>query len=133
MENSKKAEGINRNTYAGKAVVACQTKARGVIGKENETFMLLNFMNLLLLNNKFANKGIFITDDNKEECYIKIIELGEESLINDLEQFINLKDEVKELEKMKEEYTAVINKLHSLQDPNDADAVNKVVEDYLRK
>ncbi len=130
---TKQIEGVDRNSYAGQAIVACQAKARGILGDENEAFRLLDFVNLMLLNNRFADKGIFITDTNKEECYIKIIELGEESLINDLEKFINLKDEIKVIEKKREEYLSIVEQLRSLPNANDVDAVNGIVESYLRR
>ena len=104
-----------------------------MMGDELVSFRLLDFVTLMLLNNKFASKGIFITDDNKEECYIKIIEMGNEDDINDLEKFINIKDEIKVLEKKKQEYLSIINQLQLLQNPDDEDAVNAIIEDYLRR
>lgn len=134
MNNKKlEIEGIDASTYAGKAAQAVKTKARGIFGDDMLTFNLINFVSIMLINNKFMNKGIFITDDNKEESYIKVIECGDESLINDLEKFITLKDEIKLLEQKKEEYTSIINKLRRLSDQNNEDAVNEIVEEYLRR
>jgi len=129
----KEVEGIDSKTYAGKAALAVKLKARGVFGDGLLTFNLIDFVTLMMLNNKFQSKGIVITDDNKEECYIKIIELGDESLINDLEKFIELKDKIKILENKKEEYTAIIHKLQKLTNHNDEEAVNGIVEEYLRR
>ena len=126
-------EGIAADTYAGQAVKACRIKARGIVGDELVSFKLIEFVNLMLLNNKFADKGIFITDDNKEECYIKIIESGDESLITDLETFINLRDEIKLLDAKKQEYQSIINKLRVLPDYNSEADVNAIVEEYLRR
>jgi hypothetical protein len=133
LSEYKEVEGIPASTYAGKAAKAVKTKARGILGDDLLIFKLVDFVSFMLLNNKFSNKGIFITDDNKEECYIKIIETGDESLINDLEQYITLKDEIREIEKNKSEYQEIIKKLQLLPDQNDEDAVNKIVEDYLRR
>jgi hypothetical protein len=131
--NKKEIEGIDRSTYAGKAAWAVKTKARGYFGDDLLTFKLIDFVSLMMLNNKFLSKGIAITDDNKEECYIKIIELNDESLIADLEKYITLKDEIKILEDKKEQYFDIINKLKRLPNQNDEDAVNLIVESYLRK
>jgi len=133
VEKVKKIAEIPEDSYAGKAVKACKIKARGMMGDELVSFRLLDFVTLMLLNNKFASKGIFITEDNKEECFIKIIELGNEEDINDLEKFINIRDEIKVLDKKKQEYQNIINQLQLIQDPNDEEAVNKVIEDYLRR
>ena len=89
--NYKEIEGIDAATYAGKAALAVKTKARGIFGDDLLTFYLIDFVSLMMINNKFASKGIFITDDNKEESYIKIIETGDDTLINDLEKYLALK------------------------------------------
>jgi len=129
----KEIEGIDATTYAGKAALAVKTKARGIFGDDLLTFHLIDFVSLMMINNKFASKGIFITDDNKEESYIKIIETGDDSLITDLEKYLALKDSIKKIESSKEEYFAVINKLQVLADSNDQDSVNRIVEEYLRR
>jgi hypothetical protein len=133
LSEYKEVEGISASTYAGKAAKAVKTKARGILGDDLLIFKLVDFVSFMLLNNKFSNKGIFITDDNKEECYIKVIESGDESLITDLEKYIGLKDDIKAIETSKAEYQAIIKKLQLLPDQNDEDAVNKIVEDYLRR
>jgi hypothetical protein len=126
-------EGLDASTYAGKAVLALKNKARGVMGDELLTFHIIDFASFMILNNKFAAKGIFITDENKEEDYIKVIESGDMSLIEDLETYINLRDKVQGIEAQKKEYTDIVNKLKVLEDANDTDAVNSVVEEYLRR
>ena len=55
------------------------------------------------------------------------------SLIEDLETYINLRDKVQGIEAQKKEYTDIVNKLKVLEDANDTDAVNSVVEEYLRR
>jgi hypothetical protein len=131
--NYEEIEGIDAGTYAGKAAKAVKTKVRGIMGDDLLIFKLLDFVSLLMINNKFLSKGIAITDDNKEECYIKIIELGDDTLITELERYITLKDEIKKIEADKQEYAEIINKLQLLADFNDTEAVNKIVEEYLRR
>lgn len=126
-------EGIDGSTYAGKAALAVKTKARGILGDDLLILKLLDLVSLMLLNNKFAGKGIFITEDNKEECYIKIIEQGDESLIQDLEKYITLADNVKNIESIKAEYQTIITKLKTLADYNNEQDVNAIIEDYLRR
>lgn len=133
MEKYKEVECIDSSTYAGKAANACKIKARGIIGDDLITFKLLDFISLMLINNKFLDRGIVITDKNKEESYIKIIETGDESLINDLETYLSLKDSIKLIQEQKNEYTSIIGKLQALSDYNDRDAVNSIVEEYLRR
>lgn len=129
----KEIENIDASTYAGKAANAIKTKARGIMGDDLLIFHLVDFVSLMLLQNKFANAGIFITDDNKEDCYIKIIESNNEDLIVDLEKYINLVDNIKLIELKKSEYEMIINKLQILDDYNNQEKVNEIVEEYLRR
>jgi hypothetical protein len=133
MTNYEEVEGIDASTYAGKAAKAVKTKVRGIMGDDLLSFTLIDFVSFMLLNNEFVSKGIVITDSNKEECYIKIIETGDENLINNLEKYLTLKDNIKEIEKNKNEYSSVISQLQMLTDYNDDNAVNAVIQDYLRR
>jgi hypothetical protein len=129
----EEVEGIDTNTYAGKAAVAVKTKVRGILGDDLLTFALLDFVTFMQLNNAFAAKGIFITEKNKEEKYIEIIETGDENLIQDLEQYIMLLDNIKLIQKKKDEYSEVISNLKHTQNYDDVQAVNAIVESYLRR
>jgi hypothetical protein len=132
-EKYREIEGINADTYAGKAIMALKNKARGVMGDDLLTFYMVDFASFMMLNNKFASKGIFITDENKEEEYIKVIESGDISLIEDLETYINLRDKIQLIESQKKEYTSLVNQLVILEDHDDRDSVNGIVEEYLRR
>lgn len=132
MDNiMRTVEGIDVDTYAGKAAMACKTKVRGIMGDDLLIFTLIDFVSFMNLNNKFANLGIFITDSNREESYIKIIETGIPSLIDDLETYINLKDSLAELEGKRIEYAGIIDKLRVL--PITDSEVNEAIRDYLKR
>lgn len=132
-EKYAEVEGINSNTYAGKAALAVKTKTKGILGDDLLIFTLVDFVSFSLIGNKFANRGIFVSGENKEESYIKIIETGDEALINDLEKYLGLIDDIKAIEGKKEEYSKIIKQLHMLRDYNDESAVNAIVESYLRR
>jgi hypothetical protein len=129
----REIEGINLESYAGKAALAVKTKARGIFGDDLLIFELLDLITFMLLNNKFANKGFFITDENKEEKYIEIIETCDEQLIEDLEKYIFLLDKIKILQNKKNEYDSIIDSLKYLNDYNDQSSVNNIIESYLRR
>lgn len=133
MSKRIEVEDIDATTYAGKAASACRTKVRGILNGDMLAFVIVDFVNFMLLHNKFLSKNVIITEDNKEECYIKIIEMGEESLIEDLEAYINLKDKIKNVETIREEYYGIVDQLRNLNDKNDKTAVNSIIEDYLRR
>jgi len=133
MTNYEEVEGIDTSTYAGKAAKAVKTKVRGIMGDDLLSFMLVDFVAFMMLNTEFASRGIFITDTNKEDCYIKIIESGDEGLINKLEKYLSLRDSIKKVEQYKADYSSVIEALQQLPDYNNVEAVNTIVENYLRR
>lgn len=133
MTNYEEVEGIDTSTYAGKAAKAVKTKVRGIMGDDLLSFMLVDFVAFMMLNTEFASRGIFITDSNKEDCYIKIIESGDEGLINKLEKYLSLRDSIKKVEQHKADYSSVIEALQLLPDYNSVEAVNTIVEEYLRR
>lgn len=129
----KEVEGINTDTYAGKAALAVKTKVKGILGEDLLMFTLIDFISFIQINNKFASNNIYITDQNKEEKYIEIIESGNERLIEDLEKYITLLDNIKEIQKKKDEYSKIIEQLQLLQNYDDVNTVNLIVEEYLRR
>lgn len=133
MLEYKEIEGIDAKTYAGKAALAVKTKARGILGDDLLIFSLIDFVNFMQINNVLASNGIFITEKNKEEKYIQIIESGNEELIEILEEYINLLDNIKVIQKKKNEYNKIIEDLRNLQNYDEIQAVNSIVESYLRR
>lgn len=126
-------EGINFDSYAGKAALAVKTKARGIFGDDLLIFELLDLITFMLLNNKLADKGFFITEENKEEKYIEIIETCDESLIEDLEKYIFLLDKIKIIQNKKNEYDNIIESLKYLSNYDDQESVHSIIEEYLRR
>jgi len=54
----------------------------------------IEILDFMMIFAKFAEKGIFIWGNEVEEKYLEILNSGEESLIQDLERFLELKDKV---------------------------------------
>jgi len=129
----KEVENIDAITYAGKAAAAVRVKARGIMGDDLLIFYLMDLVKFMILSNDFMSKGIFITEDNREECYIKIIEMGDESLIQKLEEYLNMKDSINVIIKKQEEYRKIITELQELEDKNNEKTINQIVEEYLRR
>lgn len=58
------------------------------------TIANLTYYEFTILNNELSDRGIFITDSNKEEKYIEILELEDDTLIDILERYLICKDEI---------------------------------------
>jgi hypothetical protein len=54
----------------------------------------LTLYSFIVLNNDLASAGYFITDKNREEMYINVLETGDETLIQKLEDYLNARDEI---------------------------------------
>jgi len=57
---------------------------------------IYKFVKLMLLNNQLADAGYFITDENREEKYLDIVNTGEATLISLLESYLEIRDSIKQ-------------------------------------
>lgn len=55
---------------------------------------LFSFVEFIMLNNYLLNKGYIITDENKYEKYLEIVESEDEELIKKLEEYLEIKEEI---------------------------------------
>lgn len=124
-------EGLPLNTYAGKAAAACRTKLRGIFGDSG--FVMLHLMDVvafMMLHDRLASKGYFITKDNRDEMYIKILETGEPELFDVLEKYIQYLDVMEDLQGKIDVYNGIIEQLRMNRD-SDQETINAIVKDYL--
>ncbi len=105
-------------------------KIRQLVTHEQANVSGLMMYQYININNILCDKGFFIHDNNKEEVYLKILETGDEDLIDRLEEYLNARDvisrssflenkyqkyflkmkEVQTIEDVKEQYTEFITK-----------------------
>ena len=127
----REIEGLPLNTYAGKAAAACRTKLRGVFGDSG--FVMLHLMDVvmfMMLHDKLASRGYFITSDNRDEMYIKILETGDPELFNILEKYIQYLDMMEALHSKVDEYNGIVDKLRMNRNA-DQETINDIVKEYL--
>ena len=130
-KNYKSITIVDVNTPAGKAIFKVRNKFRGIIGDSG--FLLLNLVELvkfMLLHDKFASLGIYVTEENKEDKYIEILEKDDERLLNDLEEYIEVQEKMTELVRAVDVYDKLIQKIKEV-DETDEEAINKIISDYL--
>lgn len=127
----REIEGLPLNTYAGKAAAACRTKLRGVFGDSG--FVMLHLMDVvmfMMLHDKLASRGYFITGDNRDEMYIKILETGDPELFDILEKYIQYLDMMEVLHSKVDEYNRIVDKLRMNRNA-DQETINDIVKEYL--
>lgn len=71
-------------------------------------FTMYSYMQL---SSKLMDKGFYITDDNRDEKYIEIIETENEVLIELLEEFITAKDRISSAFYLKDKYDKLVKEV----------------------
>jgi predicted transcriptional regulator len=72
---------------------------------------LLDYLYYIDINNELNSKGFFITDSNKEEKFLEILETGDDRLIDLLEEFLILKDQLSALKNARQIFVGIVEKL----------------------
>lgn len=88
-----------------------------------------NYFRYIYLNNVFASRGIFITEENREEKYIEILELDDENLINLLEEYLKVMNQLNQYEKMYQEF---LNALDSMETTDDEEMLNQILQETFK-
>jgi len=74
--------------------MALVNKANQRVTAKLTSISQLTMFSFTILNNYFIDKGYVITEDNREEKYLAILNTGDADLIAKLEEYLNLRDEV---------------------------------------
>lgn len=126
-------ENINIDTYAGKALIACRTKMKGIFGDNGLiTLNLIAFMEFIRCHDILASNGYFITEDNKEEIYIDILGKEDPKLLEVLQQYIDLSDSFDKVLTEIERYKKVVQAVQECL-PDDVEKINDAVKEYLEQ
>ena len=92
----------------------------------NRLFLSMNLMDMydfMMINNRFNSLGHFIHEDNKEEVYLAIINEGDETLINDLENYLTAMEELNGINKRYKKFRDSIHKIVEAKDEEDLDSI----------
>lgn len=80
------------------------------------------------LNNIFASMGYFITEKNREEIYIKILETDDDALISNLEEYLKIINQLNQYEKMYQEF---LNGLDEMEMTDDEATLDQILQEAL--
>lgn len=69
-----------------------RTNALSLIRSRLNAESFMDLFKIMMINNKLLDKGIYLTDDNREEKSLEIIESGDEALNNLLMEFYEAKE-----------------------------------------
>jgi predicted ATP-dependent Lon-type protease len=85
----------------------------------------------MVLNNLLNSKGYFIHDDNREEVYLEILETGDSGLIDTLERYLNMKDEIHRVSQLDSKFTEITSQI--MEDSGGADDVVKMADEFIEE
>ena len=86
---------------------------------------LLDYLYYIDINNELNSRGYFITETNKESEYLKILETGDDKLIDLLEEFLIIKDQLSALKTARQTFIRILEKLNELQE-SDVEELEKL-------
>ena len=75
-------------------------KFRGCVDNGMLTCNLINYAEVLLLHDKFKKLGFDITNSKQEDVYIEIIEADDQQLLDDLERYLSLNENLEDVKAM---------------------------------
>ena len=92
-------------------------------------FALYGFM---VLNNDMVNAGFAITNDNREEKYLEILETGNEDLITKLEDYLNYKDEIERVCQLERNFSQFQRKINNADERDIEEIVASFLEEFYK-
>jgi hypothetical protein len=84
----------------------------------------------IVLNNDLAANGYFITNENREEKYLEILETGDEKLIAKLEDYLNYKDEIESVASLERKFQAF---RAEIKEAVSVEAIKEIEERFLER
>lgn len=69
-------------------------RAKLLLNQRIDVISLFEVITFIVLNNYLMDKGYFITDENREQKYLEIIETQDEEIISKLEEYLECRDQL---------------------------------------
>jgi hypothetical protein len=83
-----------------------------------------------ILNNDLSAAGYFITESNREEKYLEILETGDEKLITKLEDYLNYRDEITSVANIERKFSAFRSEVKTA---TTQEEIKQLEEQFLEK
>lgn len=112
---------------------AALSKVRMLINPELASIAGLTMYGFIVLNNDLVNAGYAITNDNREEKYLSILETGDEDLINKLEDYLNYKDEIERVSHLERRFTSFRADINNAEIEDIEGIQNTFLEDFYSR
>ena len=105
-------------------------KVRMLVTPELSKISSFSMYGFIVLNNDLSSAGYFITNENREEKYLEILETGDEQLIQKLEDYLNYKDEIEQLSGLERKFSKFRK---DIQECDSKEKVETLEKNFLEK
>lgn len=103
-----------------------------LMSEANKFFSLIpqyTYFRYSFLNNIFLSKGYYLTEENREVIYVKIIESEDEELIKYLEEYISIVNQLNKFEKL---YQCYVNAIERMNLETDEHILQTILDEALQ-
>ena len=125
---------MENNTFLEQTKKAVNTALFNSCNGMNPVDMNILFIKYIMIHDKFAEDGIYITDKNKEEKYIEIIEKDNPDLLSLLEDYLQIQEQLENIIKIRDQWKETIQKLDNIaktEDVNNKDVIISTVKPFF--
>ena len=103
-------------------------RVRMLVNPELASVSGLTYYGFMCLNNELADKGFFITEDNREAKYLAILETGDEKMIEKLEQYLNYRDEISRVSALHKRFEELRK---NILNEDNSEVITKIANDFM--
>ena len=93
---------------------AVQLKARDLMFSRFDGSVIFSFYEFILLNNQLIEQGFVITEENREDKYIEIVNKDNDELLELLSDYLKARDSLKMYNLYYKDYKALLNDIQKL-------------------
>lgn len=104
-------------------------RIRALINPTLSSVSGFTFYTFMVLNNLLNSKGYYIHDDNREEVYLEILETGDSGLIDTLERYLNMKDDIHRVSQLDSKFTEITSQIME----SSGDDVVKMADEFIEE
>lgn len=108
------------------------TKVRMLVTPELAKISGFALYGFTILNNDMINAGFVITNDNREEKYLEILETGDEELISKLEDYLNYKDEIERVAQLERKFSKFQHEINNAGEEDIEEIEQKFLEEFYK-
>jgi len=103
-------------------------KIRSKVDGHMAAFSALEFYRFFVIHMRLLDRGFFITDENREEQYLKIIDTENDQLISELETYLELRDRASSVSWV---YTKYEDSSRAIESATAGKEINRAVSDFF--